>query len=465
MVEPCRIAVVGAGPLVGFQHCEAVRALESQGVELACICQRRADDRKVADAFNLKLYTDAFEMAAEELLHGIVVSAPTHMHLPLVKAVITGAQKRQAELGETKLALRSLLIEKPIAEDLPTAMRLVEEAEKAGIIVLVGHQRRHSPFVRRAKELVQAPGFGPLRGLTAEFALLKPEPYFKKGDDEKTAWRTQRGKGGPILINLIHDIDLLRFITGHEVSHVFAATSGSARESDVEDTGAVTVVLDHGACGTFFFSDAAPSPWSYEFTTGENKKYPPVPGDDPKDCYHFMGAQKSFAFPSMRRYSYGKEVKEPGWDAPLTLDEASVDRDDPLRVQMAHFARVCRDEEGPICSGRDAMESLAVIMAVLRSAETQQVASPAEMLAEAALVGKGIQVPPVRRKVIGLPHVKSIGTTSISEAVSTFCPDNLRKSKSGGYIAEQATMCTGSIQHQETMCSDSMLNGVAEIPE
>ena len=44
----------------------------------------------------------------------------------------------------------------------------------------------------------------------------------------------------------------------------------------VEDSGAVTVTFDHGAVGTLLFTDAAPSPWSYEFTTAENKKYPPA---------------------------------------------------------------------------------------------------------------------------------------------------------------------------------------------
>lgn len=111
-----------------------------------------------------------------------------------------------------------------------------------------------------------------------------------------------------------------------EVSTVFASLSSSARQTDVEDTGAVTVVLDHGAVGTFFFSDAAPSPWSYEFTTQENAKYPALPGSDPKDCYHFFGAQRSLAFPSLRRFQYGQEVREPGWDAPLSVEDSACVR-------------------------------------------------------------------------------------------------------------------------------------------
>jgi len=382
MAMACRIAVVGAGPLVGMQHCQAVSALRDAGAELACVCQRRPDDCTAADRFDVPQYTDVEEMARIETLHGIVIAAPTHLHLPIVEKCLLGARARQEELGEPVLALKALLVEKPICETLVAAMRLVQLAEEAGVEILVGHQRRHSAFVRRARELVTRADFGPLRGLSAEFSLLKPESYFRR-DDPRLAWRSQKGTGGPVLINLVHDIDLLRFITGHEVSTVFASLSSTARHDDVEDTGAVTVVLDHGAVGTFFFSDAAPSPWSYEFTTQENAKYPPLPGSDPKDCYHFFGAQRSLAFPSLRRFGYRQGAGEAGWDTPLTGEEDCVRKQDPIAAQMEHFLRVCRREERPLCSGHDAMESLAVILAVFRSAETQMPVRPADLLQEA----------------------------------------------------------------------------------
>lgn len=378
----CRIAVVGAGPLVGIQHCNAIVGFEHSGVELACVCQRRKNDTAIAERLGVPLYTDVEEMTRTEHLEGIVVAAPTHLHLQTVEKCIAGARARQVALGEEHLSLKAILVEKPLCEDLPSAMRLVEIAQNAGVVILCGHQRRHSAFVKSARELVTDANFGPLRGLTAEFCLLKPESYFRS-DDPKYAWRNKKGKGGPLLINLIHDVDLLRFITGHEVDSVFAVKSCSARGNEVEDTGAVTVTLDHGAVGTFFFSDAAPSPWSYEFTTGENKKYPPTPGQDPKDCYHFFGAQRSLAFPSLRRFVYGAEVKEAGWDAALSLEENSVEREDPLVAQMEHFVRVCRVEEQPLCGGHDAVQSLAVIMAAIRSAEMQAPVRPADLLKEA----------------------------------------------------------------------------------
>jgi predicted dehydrogenase len=418
----CRVAVVGAGQLVGISHCRSLKGLEGQGVELTCICQRQPDDTEVAERFGAKFYTNAYKMAATEGLDGVVIAAPTHLHLPLVLACIAGSQDRQAQLGKRENELRAILVEKPLCEDLASAMKLAQAAEEAGIKILVGHQRRHSAFVKKARDLVTNSNFGPLRGFSAEFSLLKPDPYFAK-DEPRFAWRGCKGKGGPVLINLIHDVDLLRFITGHEVVRVFAATSGSARANDVEDTGAVTVVLDHGAVGTCLFSDAAPSPWSYEFTTLENKKYPPVPGSERKDCYHFLGAQRSLGFPSLNAFKYGNHIEVPGWDAPLSVEANQVTQEDPLTTQMSHFVRVCRGLEEPICSARDGLESLAVIMAILHSADTQEAVCPGDMFKLAAKESSyenEVDRKDVGGYVSGLEHLPVKASKTTAAASTTF---------------------------------------------
>eukprot|EP00435_Cladocopium_sp_Y103_P031429 s2430_g7.t5 len=337
--------------------------IEGETEELACICQRRIDDTELAESLGVPLYTDAKEMMLKEQLDGVVISVPTHMHLAIAEACVEGAKLRQAA-GCQGSSLKALLIEKPICQDLASALKLLDITESAGVSVLIGHQRRHSKLVQKARELVTAKGFGPLR---AEFSLLKPESYF--GSDISLQWRRKKGIGGPILINSIHDLDLMRYVTGHEIMSVFASTSSAARGGEVEDSGAVTVTFDHG---TLLFTDSAPSPWSYEFTTAENKKYPPVPGHL-RDCYHFLGAQCSVGFPSLHCFSYGVKTGEPGWDSPL---------EDPLLLQMRHFAQVCQGLEDPVCSGRDAVESLAVVLAIQKSAECGRPVAPSEMFLE-----------------------------------------------------------------------------------
>ena len=93
-----------------------------------------------------------------------------------------------------------VLVEKPIADRVEAARRLSETAEKAGVPVLVGHHRRHHPVMRRARQLVRDGALGCVVAASALALFLKPDACFD------VAWRKSPG-GGPVLINLIHEID------------------------------------------------------------------------------------------------------------------------------------------------------------------------------------------------------------------------------------------------------------------
>jgi predicted dehydrogenase len=191
--------------------------------------------------------------------------------------------------------------------------------------------------------------------VSALFTLLKPRDYFQVG------WRTQSG-GGPVLINLAHDIDNLRYICG-EIRSVYAATSSAARGFAVEDTASITLRFENGALGSILVSDAVPSPWSYELTSGEN----PIYAHSGQDCYYLCGTQASLAFPSMTLWRYA-DGQEPGWYHPLQRGQLDVERADPLVAQLAHFCRVVRGEENPLIDGWDGLRTLAATLAVLESA-------------------------------------------------------------------------------------------------
>jgi predicted secreted protein len=88
--------------------------------------------------------------------------------------------------------------------------------------------------------------------------------------------------GGPVLINLIHEIDLLRFVCG-EISSVQAIAPNAVRGFAVEDTTATILRFDDGAIATIMLSDAAVSPWSWDLTSGENPAF-----FNPKADTHFI---------------------------------------------------------------------------------------------------------------------------------------------------------------------------------
>ena len=413
--------MVGVGPLVGLPHARLV--VKQDNAELVCVCD--IDTSAATEELGVKAYSNPQHMMEAECLDGVIIATPTHFHLPVFLELLKGEASRSSQF------LRAILVEKPICESVEAAEALMEAAATAQVRVLVGHQRRHSPFAQMARRLVRSPGFGALRGITGEWALLKPASYFDCSTNPRRAYVSQVGTGGPILINLIHDVDLLRFITGREVTRVFAVASSAGRDSgqpaQVEDTAAVALTLDDGAVGTFFLSDASPSPWNYEFTARENAKYPPLPeACTHEDCYRFLGAKQALSFPSLRLFGYDRVsnpsasnpsasnppasqpvsqpasqpashplraatsgstphdslpyADEPGWDQRLQMSSESVEADDPLRLQMEHFVRVCQGEEEPLCTGHDGLQALRIILAVGRSAAAQRPVCPADVV-------------------------------------------------------------------------------------
>ena len=137
---------------------------------------------------------------------------------------------------------------------------------RSGVPVLVGHHRRHNPRIKAIRDKVAGGEIGQLTAVVGLWLLKKPDDYFD------VAWRREAG-GGPLLINLLHDIDNLRFICG-EISEVQAMTSNKARGFAVEDTAGLLLKFAGGAIGTVTLSDTTPAPWSWELSSGENAAYP-----------------------------------------------------------------------------------------------------------------------------------------------------------------------------------------------
>nr|WP_234900496.1 Gfo/Idh/MocA family oxidoreductase [Rhizobium skierniewicense] len=180
---------------------------------------------------------------------------------------------------------------------------------------------------RRSGRVSNCPASPRTPPLNVIWALLKPASYFKPD------WRRRIG-AGPILTNLVHDIDLLRFICG-EISSVTAQTRASARSHEVEDTVAVLLAFDSGALGTLIGCDASPSPWSWDLNSGENPLFP----ISRENSYRFFGTEGSLEFPDLHLWRYRVDG-EAGWTQPISREGRVVQADtDAYRLQFRHFTR------------------------------------------------------------------------------------------------------------------------------
>ncbi len=337
-----KLGLIGAG-FIGKKH--AVMSESFAGCRLVGISDVNPSTKALADELGVNYYADYEEMIAAESPEGVIIATPTESHTSVGVAC--------AQHGV------HLFVEKPIAANARDAQILVENARKNDVRLLVGHHRRFNPFVETTRRAIKQGKIGKLVAVSVLWVLLKPSDYFQ------IDWRSQPG-GGPVLINLIHDIDNLRYICG-EVKRVYAETSSGVRGFEVEDTVCVSLRFSDGALGSLVASDAVPSNWSYEATTGENPYY--FRTND--NCYLFFGTVGSLVFPDLRVVRY-ENPQQAGWQYPLVTEHIHVDHHDPWIRQLNHFCRVISGKEDPRTSGEDALRSLAVAQAILKSGDKQE---------------------------------------------------------------------------------------------
>jgi predicted dehydrogenase len=340
---PVRIAVAGAG-LIGQRHIEEIEA--SGAAQLAAIVDPFPAAQEVADKFGVALHGSLAELFEADEPDGIILATPNQLHVDGgLECVAAGVP---------------VIVEKPIGDTVEGATRLVEAAEAAGVPLLTGHHRNYSSIMATAREVVAGGALGSIVAVVGTALFSKPDDYFEVGG----GWRRQPG-GGPILLNLIHEVNNLQALVG-DVVRVQATTSNATRGFDVEDTAAMVLTFANGALGTFLLSDAAASPRSWEQTSQENTSYATYPDED---CYHLAGTRGSLSVPTMRLTVYEGERS---WWQPFETSTVDLERSDPLANQIEHFAAVIRGEAVPICSGRDGLKTLLVVDAVVESARTGQ---------------------------------------------------------------------------------------------
>ncbi|MBU8595878.1 NADH-dependent dehydrogenase [Niallia circulans] len=332
-----KLAVLGLNH--GFVFASEIKKMK--GVTLVAVAGQGPLAERSAQMLDVPLYGDYEQLIEERQLDGAIIALPNQLHK---KAAFLCANKG---IG--------VLIEKPIADTVADGEDITRFFHSHGVPLMVGHHRRFSKKINHLKSLLSEGVIGELISVHMVWALAKDKPYFAQ------EWRVNNG-GGPLLINGIHDIDNLRYVTDLEIESAYAVARHTIRGQKVEDS--LTAILEAagGVVIHYFLSDGVPSPWAYEMTMNENDKYPCYK----EDCYHFYGEKGSLAFPSFRCYTYNEE--QYGWEHRLIEKNYSpTDNNDPIKEELYHFIDVLAGKDQPAVPGEEGTRTLAVLEAIRKS--------------------------------------------------------------------------------------------------
>jgi len=235
--------IIGTGA-VGIIHAQAVQALDSAELKGVYSLDRKgAED--LAEMFSCKVY-DFLEMMGDDPdIEFVSICTPSGAHLEPALMM--------AEKG------KNLIIEKPLEVTLERCDRIIEAAEKAGVLLSGIFQTRFHNSAMKLKEAVSQGRFGTISLASAYVKWFRDQDYYAQSGWRGT-WKLDGG--GAVMNQSIHAVDLLLWLMGPVADvKAFGATL-SHKGIEVEDTLTGIMKFGNGSLGTI---EATTGAWPGSF--------------------------------------------------------------------------------------------------------------------------------------------------------------------------------------------------------
>lgn len=244
MKERFRFGIIGAGE-IAVQTAKGIA--EAPNAEIAVVVDIvEAVAANLAGQHGAEHTTDLDALLRRPDVDAVYVAVPHYLHAPLTI--------RAAEAG------KHVLCEKPIATTLADADGMIQTCRRQAVRLGIAYHAQVDAGLQAAMQLVEQGAIGRVYGMLM-FALSdKPDTYWRGGYTQRvqTEWRISKQKsgGGILIMNLVHDLNTLRFVTGLEAERVYAEYDIFATPVEVEDFISATVRYRSGAVGTIIAGSA-----------------------------------------------------------------------------------------------------------------------------------------------------------------------------------------------------------------
>ncbi|MDR1093222.1 MAG: Gfo/Idh/MocA family oxidoreductase [Clostridiales bacterium] len=240
-----KAGIIGCGSIARFRHAPEYAANGNARIAgfFDPVTERA---RELADLYGGRVYGSAEELLADGAVDAVSVCAHNAAHCGYtVDALAAG---------------KHVLCEKPMAVTADEARRMIRARDRAGKILMVGHNQRLLQANKIAKELIDGGTLGRVLTVTGAFGHAGPEGWSRDGGAE--TWFFQKGKAGfGVTGDLgIHKFDLARYLAGGEAATVYAdfrtadKTYGDGSRIGVEDNAFVILGFDNGVAAQIHLS-------------------------------------------------------------------------------------------------------------------------------------------------------------------------------------------------------------------
>jgi UDP-N-acetylglucosamine 3-dehydrogenase len=280
------------------------------------------------------IYSDYKKMLREQNLDCVTVTLPNYLHAAVAVDCLRAGV--------------NVLVEKPMATSTEEGRRMIEAAKKAGKLLMVNQSQRLFPPHVKAKEILDSGIMGKILFVSATFGHEGPEYWSPTG---KWFFQKDKARWGAMADLGVHKADLIRHLTGKEISEISAYTARLEKKGTVEDNFVSCLKFEDGTVGTLCAS------WTVK---GMEANYTIL------HCEN--GTLRVAEIPGEPLLA---QMVKPQCEIKFEVPPALTNVAESWGLDVSgRFVRACRGEEKPYCTGEDALKSLEVILAAEKSVDT-----------------------------------------------------------------------------------------------
>ena len=233
-----RIGMLGCGDIAS--HNAAAIAASPNAELVACYDPISALAQEIAGGFGAEQCASAEHLVSHAQVDAVFICVPHHLHEPMALLAIAAG--------------KHVMIEKPLASDLTSALSIVKASERAGVTLSICFPQRYEPAVLFGRHLIAQGALGAVSGSLVRVLMDKPPAYWYGGYSSRShsTWRLSRAKagGGVLIMNVCHYLDMVRHLAGVEVTGMSSQSSTTDGDFDVEDAISVAMRYANGAIGS-----------------------------------------------------------------------------------------------------------------------------------------------------------------------------------------------------------------------